>query len=430
MQSHNILLLGSGGRECALARKLSQSVHCSKLFIAPGNGGTSAYGTNVAISVNNFEAIKKCCIDQDITILFPGSEDPLVNGIYDFFKGDDALKHIIVAGPSKNGAQLEGSKAFSKKFMQRHHIPTAAYQGFDKDSFEEGVAYLRSHALPVVIKADGLAAGKGVIIAQSHEEAVSAFTAIIKDDQFGAAGNKVVIEEFLTGIELSVFAFTDGRNYVLLPEAKDYKRIGEGDTGLNTGGMGAISPVPFADMAFMQKVKEQIVDPTVNGLAAEQIIYQGFIFFGLINVNGDPYVIEYNCRMGDPETEVVMPRLENDLIELILAMQQERLNEVTIRQNPNAAATVMLVAEGYPEAYEKGKVITGLGQVKESIIYHAGTVEKKGQILSNGGRVLAITSLSPTLQEALYNSYQNVAIVDFEGKHYRGDIGWEFLEPQ
>jgi phosphoribosylamine--glycine ligase len=430
MASHNVLLLGSGGRECALAHKLSQSGHCGRLFIAPGNGGTAAYGTNVSISILDFEAIKRFCLENNISILLPGGEDALVAGIYDFFKGDAELDHIIVAGPSKAGAQLEGSKAFSKKFMQRHNIPTAAYREFDKSHFEDGVAYLLQHALPVVIKADGLAAGKGVIIAQTADEAIEAFTAIVRNGQFGAAGNKVVIEEFLTGIELSVFAFTDAAGYVLLPEAKDYKRIGEGDTGLNTGGMGAISPVPFADDAFMQKVKARIVEPTISGLAAEGLVYNGFVFFGLISVGGEPYVIEYNCRMGDPETEVVMPRLETDLIELILAMDEGRLGDMTIAHSAQAAATVMLVAEGYPEAYEKGKAITGIGKVSGSTVYHAGTIDKEGVLLSNGGRVLAITSLASTLEEALYHSYQNVVVVEFEGKHYRGDIGWEFLDGQ
>jgi len=426
--THNILLLGSGGRECALAWKLSQSQLCNQLFIAPGNAGTAAYGTNLDFGVNDFEQMKQFCLDNNISILFPGGEDPLVNGVYDFFKGDALLQHIIVAGPSKEGAQLEGSKAFSKKFMQRHQIPTAAYQEFDKASFEEGISYLRAHSLPVVIKADGLAAGKGVIIAQTTEEAIAAYTSMLRDEQFGAAGSKVVIEAFLTGIELSVFAMTDGRNYVLLPEAKDYKRIGEGDTGLNTGGMGAISPVPFADDAFMNKVREQIVQPTIDGLAAENIIYDGFIFFGLIEVGGEPFVIEYNCRMGDPETEVVMPRLENDLVVLILAMADKRLDTVTIEHNKDAACTVMLVSQGYPEDYEKGKVITGFEEVENSMVFHAGTTVKDGQVVSNGGRVIAVTSYGADLAQALEQSYQNAGKIRYEGKHYRTDIGWEFLK--
>lgn len=426
--THNILLLGSGGRECALAWKLAQSPLCNQLFIAPGNAGTAAYGTNLPFGVLDFEAMKSFCLDNNVTILLPGGEDPLVAGVYDFFKGDDQLQHIIVAGPSKEGAQLEGSKAFSKKFMQRHHIPTAAYQEFDKSTFDEGISYLQQHSLPVVIKADGLAAGKGVIIAQTTEEAVAAFTAMLRDEQFGTAGSKVVIEQFLTGIELSVFAFSDGSHYVLLPEAKDYKRIGEGDTGLNTGGMGAISPVPFANGAFMELVKQQIVDPTVKGLAAEHIIYNGFIFFGLIEVNGAPFVIEYNCRMGDPETEVVMPRLENDLVELILAMESKTLNRITIQHKPQAACTVMLVSQGYPESYEKGKAITGFDAVENSIVFHAGTAAKDGQVVSNGGRVIAVTSYGTGLEDALQQSYENASKIQYEGKYYRKDIGWEFLE--
>lgn len=426
--THNILLLGSGGRECALAWKLSQSQLCNQLFIAPGNAGTAAYGTNLSFGVNDFEQMKQFCLNNDISILFPGSEDPLVNGVYDFFKNDELLQHIIVAGPSKEGAQLEGSKAFSKKFMERHHIPTAAYREFDKTSFDEGVDYLKAHALPVVIKADGLAAGKGVIIAQTTEEAVDAFTSILRDEQFGSAGNKVVIEAFLTGIELSVFVMTDGKNYVLLPEAKDYKRIGEGDTGLNTGGMGAISPVPFANEAFMNKVRERIVQPTVDGLAAEQIIYEGFIFVGLIEVGGEPYVIEYNCRMGDPETEVVMPRLENDLVSLILAMADKKLDTVSIQHSSHAACTVMLVSQGYPESYEKGKLITGLSDVQDSMVFHAGTALKDDKLVSNGGRVIAVTSYGQDLAQALQQSYQNAEKINYDGKTYRTDIGWEFLQ--
>ena len=345
----NILLLGSGGRECALAWKLSHSPHCGTFFIAPGNAGTSEYGTNLSFSYNDFEAIKKACIDYKIDILFPGPEDPLVAGVYDFIKNDPHLKHIIVVGPSKEGAQLEGSKAFSKKFMERYNIPSAAYKEFTAESFEQGVAYIKRNEPPYVIKADGLAAGKGVVIAQSSIEAVKAFRAMVMDKQFGDSSAKVVIEQFLDGIELSVFAFTDGTNYVLLPEAKDYKRVGEGDKGPNTGGMGAISPVPFADDTFMKKVIERIVEPTVNGLKQEHIIYQGIIFFGLIKVNDEPYVIEYNCRFGDPETEVVIPRIENDLVELIRENGSEgRLNEVKIEQSIRSAGAVMLVSEGYP----------------------------------------------------------------------------------
>lgn len=424
----NILLLGSGGRECAIAWKLSQSQQCNNLYIAPGNAGTSAYGKNIDLSLGNFESIKRFCLDNKIDLLFPGGEDTLVAGIYDFFKNDEALRHIIVAGPSKAGAELEGSKAFSKKFMQRHQIPTAAYREFDEHNFEEGLAYLEAHSTPIVLKADGLAAGKGVVITDDKDEAKSVFTSMIKDAQFGDAGKKVVIEQFLSGIELSVFVLTDGQHYVLLPEAKDYKRIGEGDTGLNTGGMGAVSPVPFAHKGgFMQKVISKIIEPTIKGLQKEHIVYNGFIFIGLINVEGEPFVIEYNCRMGDPETEVVMPRLENDLVAMILKMSEGRLDEVTVRHDHKAACTVMLVSEGYPGSYAKGKEITGLDSVENSLPFHAGTIEKSDKTVTNGGRVIAITSYGNNIAEALARSYQNADKISFEGKSYRKDIGYEFL---
>lgn len=422
----NILLLGSGGRESALSWKLTQSDLCAQLFIAPGNAGTSAYGKNIALAVTDFEAIKTFCLEQNIDILFPGGEDALVAGIYDFFKQDESLQHIIVAGPSKEGAQLEGSKAFSKKFMQRHNIPTAAYAEFNEDNFEQGLAYLERHSTPIVLKADGLAAGKGVVITSDKEEAKAVFTAMIKEAQFGEASKTVVVEQFLSGVEVSVFGWTDGLNYVLLPEAKDYKRIGEGDTGPNTGGMGAVSPVPFAQGDFMEKVKSQIVAPTVEGLKAENITYQGVIFFGLINVDGDPFVIEYNCRMGDPETEVVMPRLENDLVDLILKMNSNQLNEVKIKHSDKAACTVMLVSEGYPGDYAKGKVMTGFEQVTDSLLFHAGTANKDGAVVSNGGRVLAVTSYGGNIKEALARSYANAEKISFEGKYFRRDIGFEF----
>jgi len=426
MKAYNILLLGSGGREHALAWKLRQSKYCKEFYIAPGNAGTALLGTNVAMSPTDFESVKLFCIENQIDLVFPGGEDSLVEGIYDFIKHDEALKHIIVAGPSKAGAQLEGSKAFAKEFMLRHQIPTAAYREFSMDNFDEGINYLNNHALPIVIKADGLAAGKGVVICSSHEEAIASFTQMIKEAQFGAASKKVVVEAFLDGIELSVFALSDGTHYVLLPEAKDYKRIDEGDKGPNTGGMGAISPVPFADENFMNLVRQQIVEPTIKGLKKEGIVYQGFIFFGLINVGGQPMVIEYNCRMGDPETEVVMPRLDNDLVELLVAMHQNELHTIEVKHKAEAACTVMLVSEGYPGNYEKGKTISGLEHVHNSLVFHAGTKHEHHDVVTNGGRVIAITSYGKTLKEALAQSYENAAIVDFQGKKYRKDIGYEF----
>lgn len=422
----NILLLGGGGRECTLAWKIRQSPLCGNFYIAPGNAGTSEYGTNLPVGVTDFDTIKKICTEKSIDIVMVGPEDPLVAGIYDFFKNDDSLKHIVVVGPSKDGAQLEGSKAFSKKFMERHNIPTAAYREFTKDSFEEGVAYIRQAQPPIVLKADGLAAGKGVVITSDIEEAVDAFKAMVMDAQFGKSSEKVVIEQFLDGIELSVFALSDGDNYVLLPEAKDYKRIGEGDTGLNTGGMGSISPVPFADKTFMDKVIARVVEPTVKGLKAENIVYKGFIFFGLIKVGGEPYVIEYNCRMGDPETEVVIPRLKNDIIDLFLKMDEGKLSEVTIEHDSRAAGAVMMVAGGYPGDYAKGKVMTGFDKVQGSMLFHAGTTTKEGDVVTNGGRVLAITSYGSDIKAALAKSYENAALIQYEDKYYRKDIGWEF----
>lgn len=427
MKQQQILLLGSGGRECAFAWKLKQSPLCRKLYIAPGNAGTAPYGENLALDPMDFEAVKQVCLDKEITLLIPGAEDPLVAGIADFFKNDPELRHIIVAGPSKAGAQLEGSKAFSKKFMERHAIPTASYREFDATNFHEGVGFIKSQTLPIVLKADGLAAGKGVIIAQSHEEALRAYIGMLHDGQFGPAGSRVVIESFLDGIELSVFVLTDGKEYVLLPEAKDYKRIGEGDTGPNTGGMGAISPVPFASDVFMEKVVRTIIEPTINGLAAENISYQGFIFFGLIMVAEEPFVIEYNCRMGDPETEVVLPRLENDLVGLFIAMHEGRLQAEQIVHSPEAAATVMLVSAGYPDAYEKGKEIQGLNWVNGSTVFQAGTRLEGDKVLTNGGRVMAVTSLGETLREALAKSYGNASLIEFDGKTFRRDIGYEFL---
>jgi len=424
----NILLLGSGGRECALAWKISQSPLCNNFYIAPGNAGTSEYGKNLLIAVNDFAAIKEACLQYRIHILIPGPEEPLVNGIYDFFQNDPQLKHIVVAGPSKAGAQLEGSKAFSKQFMQRHGIPTAAYQEFTKETFEKGVAFIKRSEPPFVIKADGLAAGKGVVIAQNTIEALKAFRAMVMNEQFGAASKKVIIEQFLQGVELSVFILTDGKNYVLLPEAKDYKRISEGDTGPNTGGMGAISPVPIADEVFMRKVVEKVINPTVHGLVKENIVYKGFIFFGLISVDGEPYVIEYNCRMGDPETEVVIPRISNDLVEMIIKMGEGKLNEVILDTDERAACTVMLVSEGYPDKYAKHKVMTGMDNISNSYLFHAGTTKIDHETVTNGGRVLAVTSFGKTMQDALDMSYQNAEKIQYQGKRYRKDIGWEFKQ--
>lgn len=426
-----ILLLGSGGRENALAWKLSQSVWTNPLFIAPGNPGTANFGVNVDLDLSDFETIAKFCLYEKIEIIIVGPEEPLVNGLYDYFKSNEELKDIHFIGPSKKGAQLEGSKAFAKAFMQRHDIPTAAYREFTLDNYEEGIKYLEQHAMPVVLKADGLAAGKGVVICQTHIEAVAEFELMIQRSKFGEASKKVVVEEFLTGIELSVFILTDGKNYLILPEAKDYKRIGEGDKGLMTGGMGAVSPVPFATPGFMHKIEEKIIKPTVNGLSEENIDYTGFIFFGLINVKGEPYVIEYNCRMGDPETEVVMPRLENDLIGLCVAASNKELHLVNVQADPRAAATVMAVSKGYPGPFEKGFEITGLdGKYgKQSMIFHAGTREQDGKIVSNGGRVFCVTSYGSSIEEAVNTSLDVMEYIKFEGQYYRNDIGYEFISP-
>jgi phosphoribosylamine---glycine ligase len=425
----NILLLGSGGREHALAWKLNQSVWTNPLYIAPGNAGTAMCGINVNIAVNDFEAIAKFCVDKKIEMVVVGPEEPLVNGLYDYFKSDDLLKDVFFIGPSKFGAQLEGSKAFAKAFMQRHKIPTAGYREFDIESFEEGVQFIQKHSVPIVLKADGLAAGKGVIIAQSHIEAIAEFELMIQQEKFGEASRKVVVEEFLSGIELSVFALTDGLNYVLLPEAKDYKRIGAGDTGLNTGGMGAVSPVPFATASFMQKVENRIIIPTIEGLKKENIDYKGFIFFGLIKVGDDPYVIEYNCRLGDPETEVIIPRLENDLVGLFIATAQQRLNEVQIDVDRRKAVTVMATSRGYPGSYEKGFLIDGLRNEPNTdcMVFQAGTKEEKGQILTNGGRVLAVTAFGKDIEHAVHKSLDQLSTIDFDGIYYRQDIGYEFL---
>jgi phosphoribosylamine---glycine ligase len=425
----NILLLGSGGREHALAWKLAQSPLCSTLHIAPGNAGTARCGRNIDLSPLDFDGIRRHCTAEKIDMVVVGPEEPLVKGVVDYFAADPALREIPVIGPSAAAARLEGSKAFSKKFMDRHKIPTAAYREFNNESLADGISYLQQHSLPIVLKADGLAAGKGVVICQNPVEAVAEFELMLQGNKFGEAGNKVVVEEFLTGIELSVFVLLDGRDFVILPEAKDYKRVYEGDSGPNTGGMGAVSPVPFADETFMGKVVDRIVTPTVNGLKSEGIDYRGFLFVGVIKVGDDPYVIEYNCRMGDPETEVVMPRLTNDLLELFNAVSGQTLREIRIRQEPRTACTVVAVSGGYPGSYEKGLPITGLDQPlpADSLIFHAGTRKEKEDIVTNGGRVLCVTSFADTVYEAVDRSRDILEKIYYEGIYYRRDIGFEFL---
>ena len=424
----NILLIGAGGREHALAWKIRQSKLYGSLFIAPGNAGTAACGTNLAISTIDFDALAAACLQNNISMVIVGPEEPLVKGIYDFFLQNSATSHITVIGPSQAAAALEGSKAFAKAFMKRHGVPTAAYAEFTSQNYNAGIDYIKNHPLPVVLKADGLAAGKGVLICQNHLEALSEFELMIHQFKFGEAGTRVLVEEFLEGIELSIFVLTDGKNYLLLPEAKDYKRIGEGDTGLNTGGMGAVSPVPFVDQAFMTEVRQRIIEPTLAGLNKEELVYKGFLFLGLMNKDGKPSVIEYNCRLGDPETEVVLPRIKNDLVELLLATSQQRLNEFTIETDQRSAVTVVAVSGGYPGNFETGKEITGLQNeaLEGSIVFQSGTLTEGDKIVSNGGRVLAVTSFGDNITEAAEQSNYMLEQLYFEDMYFRNDIGYEF----
>lgn len=421
----NILILGSGGREHALALKISQSKLCENLYVAPGNGGTHQVATNVNISPIDFQSVKTLVLEKQIRMVVVGPEDPLVQGVYDFFKNDIDLQHVQVVGPSKKGAQLEGSKEFAKQFMQRHNIPTAKYESFTKETVNEGCRFLETMQPPYVLKADGLAAGKGVLIINDLKEAQTELKNMLLNEKFGSASQKVVIEEFLDGIELSCFVLTDGKNYKILPTAKDYKRIGENDQGLNTGGMGAVSPVPFANADFMEKIEKRIVKPTIAGLQEDKIDYKGFIFIGLIKVKGEPYVIEYNVRMGDPETEVVIPRIESDLVPIFESLNTQTLDNLSLDINPMSATTVMMVSGGYPEDYEKGKVITGIENVEGSLVFHAGTSLSDGQLKTSGGRVLAVTSFGADFKDALKTSYQNIEKIHFDKMYFRKDIGFD-----
>lgn len=423
----NILILGSGGRESAFAWKISQSQHTEKLYIAPGNAGTAEYGKNIGLSLLDFEGIAQFALENSITMIVVGPEEPLVKGIHDYFLSREDLKNIAIIGPQKAGALLEGSKDFSKQFMQRHQIPTASSKTFTKETLQEGLDYLDRHFLPIVLKADGLAAGKGVLICTSNQEAKIEFIAMLTESKFGDAGDTVVVEEFLSGIELSVFVLTDGESYKILPSAKDYKRIGVSDTGLNTGGMGSISPVPFATDAFLQKVEEQIIIPTMEGLKKENIPYKGFIFLGLMNVEENPYLIEYNVRMGDPETESVVPRIESDLMDLLMGVADGNLHEKSYSISPKTAATVMLVSGGYPGDYEKGKVITGIENIRESMVFQAGTIRDGEDIKTNGGRVLAVTALEDTLFDALQQATADSGRIFYQGRYFRTDIGFDLM---
>ena len=421
----NVLILGSGGREHALAWKISQSSSCNKLFIAPGNAGTDLVGVNKNINVTDFDAIKYLVIDEDIEMVVVGPEDPLVNGFYDFFKNDNDLNNVSVIGPSKEGAQLEGSKKFAKEFMQRHNIPTAKYKSFDKDTLQDGCDFLETLSPPYVLKADGLAAGKGVLIIESISEAKSELKSMLLDSKFGQASSTVVIEEFLDGIELSVFVITNGDTYKILPTAKDYKRIGEGDTGLNTGGMGAVSPVPFVDRFFMEKIEQELIKPSIEGLKKENISYKGFLFIGLIKVGSEPKVIEYNVRLGDPETEVVIPRIKSDFLNLLKGIKDGTFSEKDLNISEDVAATVMLVSGGYPQKYNKGYEITNSENCEGSIVFHAGTKNDEGIVKTNGGRVIAVTSFGKSLEDALAKSNKNAEKINFQGKNYRKDIGFD-----